>query len=959
MNRNLLHRSKNIICLCLFSSGLLLAQQGLAQGKLRDTTQKATDDSIKRATGIAAGLIPQNIPILFGQQDRSRLVQSVSYLNGKRLESAPVSLLSNSFGGQLAGLYAQQSNGAPRFDNPTLSLRGRNPLVVIDGVPMYNLVSLTASNVTSGITNQSLFDVLSINPEQVESVVLLKDALSTAMLGNQAMDGVLLITTRKGLPEKTSGVTFTAQAGVQTPIGMRKPLSAFDYASLYNEAAINSGGAAVFSPAQLDAYRNGTDPNLYPNVNWQDAVLKKNAPMQRYNLSAGGTFTNMKYFLSLDYLAQGGLLKEDPNTAYGTNVDYKRYVLRSNIDINLDKHLSASFNLLGNIQDYYQPGVGYASVFSSILNTPANATPIYTPVGGTYAGTRQYPTNPYAQAVSTGYLKNNLQAASANISIKRMMDDVVKGLYVKALLSYTPSYEQQIDRSKNYNAYYYPVTADTTQHIKVNTISDQSNVASVIERFQQTYTELSMGYDHAFGNDKLSALLMGRYDNTQGDNTLNQVYKGFSGRVNYSFNNRFNVEAAGAYNGNNRFAPGNQYGFYPSVGASWNIHNEDFFKSINFLSELKVRATYGKVGNANPGYYTYLQAYSGGSAYFFGTGATSSSSFFQGDLVNPNRVAEKANKLDLGFDLAYSQNRGWLNFDYYNNKQYDLLQIRGGNTAVLGQVYPLENIGKNKYYGFEINTGWSDKIGKLLYSVSGNLSTVSSKIIYNDEPAQAYPYMAKTGTPINAIRGYVADGFFTAGNLTGATMSGFTPSAGDVRYKDLNGDGIINQYDQTVIGNNKPLVFYGLGLNLQYNGLDLGILFQGVANRDIMLSGNYEYPFTNNGLGQAFDYNLNRYTPATAATATLPRVTLGTDINNYVPSSLFVRNASYVRLKNFELGFSFSNRLLSAAKIKRVRLFVRGENLLTWSKYKESDPEDYTGLYPIQRVINGGLSVKL
>ncbi len=944
--------------MCLLSTGLLIADTAWSATLQRDSSKKASDDSLKKATGIAATLSPHTVPVLFGEQSRSRLVQSIGYLNGKQLESSPVSLLSNSFTGQLAGLNVQQTNGAPRFDNPTLSLRGRNPLVVIDGVPMYNLVSLTATNITSGLTNQSLFDVLSINPEQVESVVLLKDALSTAMLGNQGMDGVLMITTRKGLPEKNSTVTFTAQAGIQTPIGMRKTLSAFDYASLYNEAAINSGGSAVYSQAQLDAYKNGTDPFLYPNVDWQKAVLKKNAPVQRYNLSAGGNYTNMKYFLSLDYQAQGGLLNEDANTAYGTNVDYKRYVLRSNIDVNLDKHLSASFNLLGNIQDYYQPGVGYAAVFNGLLNTPNGATPIYTAVG-TYAGTKQYPTNPYAQAVSTGYLKNNLQAASANISVKRNMDDLLKGLYVKALLAYTPSYEQQIDRSKNYNAYSYPVSGDTTQHIRVNTISDQSNAATIIERFQQTYTELSMGIDHNWNKNELSGLLMGRYDNTQGDNTLNQVYKGISGRVNYSYDKRFNVEFAGAYNGNNRFAPGNRYGFYPSVGASWNISNEDFFKGMSYINELKVRATYGKVGNANPGYYTYLQAYSGGSAYFFGTGATSSPSFFQGDLVNPNRVAEKANKLNLGFDLTFSHEHGWLNFDYYNNKQYDLLQVQGNSTSILGQTFPLVNLGKNKYYGVELNAGWTEKIGQLHYSISGNFSTVASKVIYNDEPAQAYPYLAKTGTPVNAIRGYVADGFFNSGNLGAATQSGFVPSAGDVKYKDLNGDGIINQNDQTVIGNSKPLLFYGLGLSLQYGGLDMNILFQGVSNRDILTTGNYEYPFTNAGLGQAFAYNLNRYTPATAATATLPRVTLGTDVNNYIASSLFVRNGNYIRLKNFELGFSFGSKYLSAAKIKRVRLFVRGENLLTFTSYKESDPEDYTGLYPLQRIINGGLSVKL
>jgi len=951
MNKNLRVRSTKIMYYLM--AAVILSPVGVNAAALQhDSVPDKPSDTLKTYTRL-----PEHVPVLYGVQSRERLVQSIGYLNGQRLETSPVTLLSNNFGGQMAGLYVNQTNGAPRFDNPELMLRGRTPLIVIDGVPRYNLISQDNTVVTSGQNNQTLYDVLSINPEQIESITLLKDALSTAMLGNRGMDGVLMITTRKANAGKTSSVTFTGQAGVQTPIGMRRPLSAYDYASLYNEASVNSGGQAVFSPAQLAAYQNGNDPYAYPNVDWRSTVLKKNAPLQRYTLTADGNYSNIRYFFSLDYQAQGGLINEDPNTSYGTNVDYKRYVFRSNIDINLDKRLSASFNLVGNIQDFYQPGVGYGAVFNSILNTPANAIPVYN-FTGSYAGNQQYTKNPYAQAVATGYLKNNLQAASADIALKRMMDDVIKGSWVKALVSYSPSYEQQIDRSKSYDALYYPVTGDTTQHMRVNTISDQLNASSIIERFQQTYVEFSMGIDRNWNKNAISGTLLASYENSQNDNLLNNEYKNVAGRVNYSYDGRFNIEAAASYSGNNWFAPGHQYDFYPAVGASWNIERESFFKQGGLINTLKLRASYGKVGNANPGYYVYNQAYVSGPAYFFGTGATNSPSIFQDDLANPNRITEKANKLNVGFDLSYSQNRGWLSVDYYDNHEYDLLQIRGASSPILGQVYPLENIGKDRFYGIEVNAGWANKVGDLGYSISGNFSTVASKIIYNDEPAVAYPYMMETGNPVNQIRGYVADGFFSAGNLTGATLSGYIPVAGDVRYRDLNSDGVINQNDITVIGNKKPLLFYGASFTLNYKGFDLSALVQGVANRDILTVGNYEYPFTNNGLGQAFDFNLNRYTPQTAATANLPRVTLGTDKNNYIASSLFVRNGNFIRLKNAEIGYSFSTKFLTAAKIKRMRIFISGQNLLTASKYKESDPEDFMGLYPIQRIINGGLSVK-
>lgn len=917
---------------------------------LPDINRVTIADSLESAmAAITAGKVPRMVPILYGEQSRDRLVQSVSYLNGRKLESAPVSLLSNAFAGRLSGLYAAETSGAPRFSNPDLRLRGRNPLIVIDGVPRYNLVDLD-----NGLT---LYDVLSINPEQVASVTLLKDALSTAMFGNRGMDGVLMITTRNRGEEKTPTFSITAQTGIQEPVGMRKALSSFNYATLYNEALVNTGRAPLYTQAKLEAYQNGSDPYLYPDVDWQKTLLKSNAPISRYNVSSGGNYNNVKYFLSLDYLSQGGLLRESDANVTSTNVDYKRYVIRSNVELNIDKSLTASLHVYGNIQDFIQPGVGYASVFNSLSNTPNNATPVYN-FEGSFSGTNLYPRNPYAQSVATGYLKNNLQAASVDINLKRDMNDLVKGSWLKALLSYSPSYEQEIRRVKNYNAFNYPVTGDTGRYNRVNTIADQTNTQSVLERFQQTYIEFSAGIDRSWRKNIITGLVLANYDNQQANNLLNQIYQGISARVSYSYNNRFNVEIAGAYNGNNQFEKGKQYDVYPAAGVSWNVHNEQFLKNSSFINELKIRGSYGKVGNADPGYYGYRQSYRGGTAYVFGNGATSNASVFPGTPAY-SRAVEKSTKLNLGLDLSFSKQRGWLNLDYYNNRQYDLLQIRGNNTVLSGQVYPLENMGENKYYGFELNTGWSNTIGKLNYSVSGNLSMVDSRIINIGEPEQAYPWMARTGKPVNQIRGYQFEGLFSPSNLNEATLEGYLPVAGDAKYEDLNGDNVINVYDQTIIGNNKPLFFYGFNMGLMYKGFDMGFLLQGISNRDILINESYSQPFRNGGNGQLFESTLNRYTPQTAASATLPRVTIGNSINNYVTSGLYVHNGSYLRLKNLELGYRFNYKMLSAARIKSIRVFINGQNLLTTSKYDEADPEVYTGTYPLQRVINGGLTVKL
>ncbi|WP_256009246.1 SusC/RagA family TonB-linked outer membrane protein [Desertivirga xinjiangensis] len=939
--RKTLHSRSKKITLLLISSGILFpaAWSGaFAQGRKKQSAPDQQDTVL-----IAS---PEKVPQLFGTVRRDQLVQSLSYLNGKTLESSPVNLLSNALTGRLAGLYSVQTNGAPRFDNSQLSIRGRSPLVVIDGVPRYNLVD-----------GAPLFDVLAINPEQVESVTLLKDGLSTVMLGNRGMDGVLMITTRNRGQEPGSSISITGQAGLQTPLGMRKPLSAFDYASLYNEALSNSGYSPVYSQDDLEKYRSGTDPYHFPNVNWRDETLRNNAPLQRYTLNAGGDHKNVGYFVSLDYQSQNGLFKEDPAADYGTNIKFDRYIFRSNVDLKVSSSLDANLNVTGTIHDYIQPGVGFENLFHSLQTVPQNASPV-TNFQGSFAGNRRYPRNPYADAVASGYLKNNLQAASATLSLRKDLSDVIKGSWIKALVSYSPSYEQKIDRSKGYNAYNFPVTGDTSVYTRVNSITDQNNASSVIGRLQQTYLELSAGYDQQWKANGLSVLLLGSYESDQSNMQLNQQFKNISGRISYSYDQRFSFELAGAYSGNNWFAAGHQYGFYPGAGLSWNAHKEPFLRNFTFLNELKLRASWARVGNADPGYFLFRQGYVSGSGYFFGTGATSAGSYYRGTPAH-NRDAEKSEKLNVGFDIAYAKQRGWFSFDFYNNRQYDLLQVRGNNTGLFGQEYPLENLGRNRFSGIEITTGWAAGSGRLKYSVSGNLSTVASKVIDNDEPEQIYPWMSSMGHAVNQIRGYVAEGFFGPDNLGDASVQGYTPQPGDIKYTDLNNDGIINGYDRTVIGNNHPLVFYGVSTALRYAGFDFSMLVQGVANRDILTNGDYQFAFGNDGLGQAYEHNLNRWTPATAGSAVLPRVTIGSNPNNSVSSSLYVRNGNYLRLKNTEIGYTFKAGFLPLNTVKKIRVFVNGQNLLTFSKFKDADPENYTGLYPIQRVINGGLSLKL
>lgn len=884
-------------------------------------------------------------PVLYGIQSREKLVQSVGYLNGKQLEKMPAPIFKNTLAGQLAGLQAVQFSGEPRSEDINLNLRGKNPLLIVDGIPR---------------------DILSVSPEQIESVTVLKDALSTAMLGMRGMNGAILVTTRKKAESKGSVISFTAQTGVQAPINLPQVLSAYDYARLFNEALVNDRLAPVYSQADLDAYQNGTDPIGHPNVDWQNTILKKNSFYSRYSLNTSGSYTNVNYFVSVDYLNQDGLLKENAINPYSTNIGYQRYLLRSNLQIKLDSRLTAFLNISGNMQNSNGPGYtgnnnyADANIFGSILNTPRNAYPVFNP-DGSLGGNQNFQFNTYGLATQSGYVKNNARDALADIGFKRELDDVLPGLWAKATMSYNMAWQHEINRSKVFESFQLiadPATGKTSYQ-KFNETTDQSNTSSILSRRQQSYFELAFGYDKQWNKNSINVLLLANRDNYQFGDELTQTFQNASGRWVYSFDDRYIIEAAGAFSGNNRYTPGSQAGFFPAAGLAWNIHNEPFWKeNIGFVNQLKVRASYGKVGNADPGYYLFQQKYGAGSAYFFGTGATNKPGTEEKALANPYRTWEKANKFNAGLDMAYSQNRGWFSFDYYNNRQYDLLQVRGHNSGLLGTSFPEENIGENKYYGIEVNTGWADKIGKANYYISGNISTQNSKVLFIDEVNYPYEWMQRTGNRIGQTRGYIADGFFNASNLTAPTIEGYLPVQGDIRYKDLNNDGIINQFDQTAIGNKSPLLFYGLTMGLQLKSIDLSILLQGVANRNIYTTGPDEYEFLNNGSGQAYAHHLNRWTPETASSATYPRLTVGGNVNNQASSSFWVQPADFMRLKNAELGYTFSSRLLSKVAINSMRLFLNGQNLFTISKFNQGDPEANAGLYPLQRVINGGITVK-
>ncbi|HTM99165.1 MAG TPA: SusC/RagA family TonB-linked outer membrane protein [Pedobacter sp.] len=876
---------------------------------------------------------------LYNTRKKSTNIQSFGEAFTNDLTTTPSASYLNALSGRIAGLNTLQATGEPGSDVAGVSLRGVGPIMLINGVPRN-------------------YD--SIDPEEIESITVLKDALSTIMLGQRSSRGVISIKTRQGQLGKQR-ISFTAQTAWQQATALPKPLSAYNYASLYNEALINDGKTPVYSAADLQAYSDHSDPVKYPDVNWYDEILKKNSPFTRYNLNTYGGGNNARYFVSLDYLTQEGLYKTSSDNAYNTNVDYKRYLIRSNIDIDITPKLVLNLNLFGSIENGNYPGGG--GIIPSIGTTPRNAYPIFNP-DGSLGGNNNFQNNIWGLSTRSGYNLSYTRQIAADLSLKRSLNDLIEGLYVKGSVSFNTGLGDETSRTKTfavYNAIDNGSGSYTYQKFKTDGTQNAGSSTNVLQS-KNLYSELQLGYDRSFNKHNINLLLNANVQNefpNRADLPLN--YSNLAGSFHYNFDEKYMFEVAMSYSGLNRYPVGKRFGFFPAVGAAWNIHKEDFvLNNATWISNLKLRASYGKTGNANPGYFIYDQYYVDGVGYYFGTGATYNYSKIETSLANPNITWEKAKKLNIGLDVALFKDKLSFTADFYQHKFTDLLQIRGKSSSIIGIAFPVENIGKTNYSGLDFSATYRNKIQKFNYFLTTTVTANKSKIIYQDEPQREYGWMQRTGQSASQTFGYVATGFFQNQQEinSSAKIAGYIPVPGDIKYQDLNGDGIINQLDITSLRSNKPMVYYGLSFGFNVKGFDFSALIQGVENRTIYVSGATEWEFQNNGLGNAFEHHLDRWTPGTANVATYPRLSVGSNVNNQVTSSFWLRDGKYVRLKNIEVGYTLPNSIASKIKLNTIRVFANGLNVLTNSAFDRVDPETVGNIYPAQKVINMGVNIK-
>ncbi|MGY4537626.1 TonB-linked SusC/RagA family outer membrane protein [Mucilaginibacter sp. UYNi724] len=922
--------------------------------------------------------------IAYGTRKRITSTGAVSSISASDIRTVPTANVQNALTGKLPGFFSQQGSGQPGRDASDFYIRGvsslnpagNQPLIIVDDIE-YNYDQLQQ-----------------INVNEIENISILKDASSTAVYGIKGANGVLVVTTRRGKGGAPK-VNVRVEGGMQQPTKTPKFLDSYNSALLINEAQLNDGIPQSFTPADLDAFKNGNDPYGHPNVNWYEKIFKKQSYQSNANLDISGGSDALKYFISGGALNQDGLVRDfaDPQALVNTNYYFRRYNFRSNLDLKVTKTLDLRLDVTTRFSDLNQPynqnAVG--EVYNFTKETPFTS-PYLNPNGSySYAYSQFNPDHLptlNARLATGGYQHARRTDFNFLFGATQKLDAITDGLSVTGRIAYSSieQYTKQIF-NEGIPSYHYDPTTDQYSLRPGGTYVYQTyGLTGNTDQNTNNYNlQLYLNYDRTFRNTHhfSGLVLFNQTANTlyaanllSGDLVgVPQKFRGVSGKLGYDYKQKYLVDFNVAYNGTDRFAANHRFGIFPAVSVGYNLVKEDFFsKALPFFSLFKLRASYGLVGSdAAPGNrYVYNQVYNNGGGYNFGQSPQPYVTIYEGALGNPTVVWERARKLDIGLDMNLFNDKISVTFDYFHDVRDKQLITPGSVPLVLGVDLPAVNLGKTQNQGFDGQISYHGNIGKFQYNTGLVFSYAKNKILFKDEAAPAYPWLAQTGYSIGQQYGYHFLGYYTAEDIAAikgpnvnkipTPDNGVQLQPGDLRYDDLNGDGIINVFDKRAIGNpNLPNTILGLSLQGVYKGFSVSVLLQGSFNYSFAVLGTGIEPFQS----QFQPIHQERWTPATAATANFPRLGLNpTSVNSPTAyfSDYWLVNAYYIRLKTIDIGYQLPTKLLPF-KINNARVYMSAYNLFTWDNYNkyQQDPEISTNTagdaYINQRVVNLGVQL--
>lgn len=912
-------------------------------------------------------LLDEVVIVGSGTQKKVSVTGAITSVKGATLK-APSSSLTNALAGQLAGVMVSTTSGEPGsasdfYIRGISTFGGRTtPLILLDEVEI------------------SANDLNNVPAETIESFSILKDASATAIYGARGANGVMLITTKRGAENTKTKINITLENAFFSPVNFPEFVDGATWMDLYNESSTTRGGQKRYQPDQIEATRNQTNPYLYPDVDWCDLIFKDMAMSQRANINIQGGGSKVTYYMSLNVNHDSGLLDSPKLYSFNNNINNMAYNFQNNVEVKVTPTTKVRLNMNAQIRNKKGPNYAPKDLFKMTLTTnpiyfpatlPAQAGDEHIRFGNARLEGNSLRTNPYAY-MSTSFKQSDLNTLNTSVRIDQDLKFITKGLSVNALINFKAYSEQSFNRS--IDPYFYQITsydeaADSyemerlgtsgTDYIKTSDVSKWSD-RTIMLQFQ-------LNYQRQFGLHNVGGMLMYMQRDYK-EYVLPERNQGFSGRFTYDYGQRYLAEFNFGYNGTERLAREDRFEFFPAMSLGWVISNEAFFEPLrDKIDNLKLRGSYGIVGSDALNYpenFVYRDQVTLGHKDMNWTTGDNYNTTKWGPLLEryavQNACWERSRKMDIGLDITLFRNWNMI-FDYFYEKRYNILMMRASwpNSLGFSNAVPYAPIGKMKNWGYEFSTIYTQQIGKdLRLDFRGNFTYAQNEYVFKDEIWHEYPWQVQTGRPVNAKKsgtqyGYIAEGLFASQeeiNNHAVQELGSNPMVGDIKYRDLNGDGVINSYDQAYISElgSQPRIQYGFGLNATYKQWDFGVFFNGSAMCKIMVNEFHPYGVS--------DYNVfqyvadNRWTEENPnSNAKYPRLGLTNSEtnNNRVNSTYWLRNGNFLRLKQLQLGYSF----------KYGRIYVTGDNLAVFSPFKEWDPELQWYDYPLQRTFNIGLQL--
>ena len=893
------------------------------------------------------------------QQTNAESTGAVSTVYAENIDKSSAFSIGNSLYGNVLGLTTMQSTGVVWEQMPSMYIRGLKTLNGNNGILL----------VVDGLERDNNWQALKyITPEEVESVSVLRDAAALALYGYRGVNGVVNIVTKRGKYD-TREINFSYDHAFNYMTRKPELADAYTYASALNEALTNDGKQVRYSQNELNAFKNGTSPYLYPNVNWWEEVFRDRGASDIATLSFRGGSTKMRYYTMMNLQNNRGFIKNfDTNADYSTQEKYSKANFRTNLDIDLSPKTKMQANIMGILNEFSHPGMGSDNLISKLYQLPSAAFPIRTE-SGLWGGNTTWGENwnPVALTEGRAYSKGHTRGLYADMSLRQDLSSLTKGLGASVRIGYDNLASYWENHTKGYKYGMASVASWENglpiagEEITGGKDTEMSGDSKLDWQYRAFNLQMNVDWQRQFGVHSLYSMLLYtyKYDNAKGIN--NTFYRQNAGwYTHYGFKNRYFADFTLMASASNLLAPDHRWNVSPTVGLAWLISNEKFMQSQNVVDFLKLRASFGMLNTDNiPGNGYWNETVGGGNGYPINNNFGGDGGWHEGRLASVNGTTEKAYKYNAGVDATLFKGLTLTVDGFYERRSDIWVSSDGQNSAVLGASGSYVNAGIVDSWGTEIGANYYKKMGNVELNLGGTFTYNRSKIIEMLEEPAAYDYTRSTGNPVGQIFGLQAIGYFVdQADIDNSLPQQFGPvKAGDIKYKDMNGDKVINSDDRVAMGYNStcPEIYYSFSLGLEWKGLGFSAQFQGVGNYTAILSGTYYRPLVDNTTISNYVYR-NRWTPETP-NARFPRLTTETVDNNLQTSSLWLADRSFLKLRNCEVYYKLPSSWLNRFWVKNAKVYVRGVDLLCFDSIDQLDPEAMNNSYPATRSIHVGLSV--